>query len=90
VYAVEVTGRIYVTGVAEGSPAQAADLREGDLISQVGDQEVATLPEFYRKLWALGSAGVVVPLTLVRSGSSLRLMPRSVDRNDLLKRPQPN
>jgi S1-C subfamily serine protease len=90
VYAVEVTGRIYITGVAEGSPAQAADLREGDLISQIGDHEVATLPAFYRQLWALGSAGVVVPLTVVRSGTTLQLMPRSVDRNDLLKRPQPN
>jgi S1-C subfamily serine protease len=88
VYAVEVTGRVYVTGVAEGSPAQAADIREGDLIGQVGDRDVATLPEFYRGLWSLGTAGIGVPLTIVRGGTNLHITVRSVDRNDLLKRPQ--
>lgn len=90
VYAVEVTGRVYVTGVAEGSPAQVADIREGDLISHVGGQEVSTLPEFYRHLWSLGPAGIGVPLTTVRGGTSLQLNVRSVDRSDLLKRPQAN
>ncbi len=90
VYAAEVTGRVYVTGVAEGSPAQVADIREGDLIRQVGDREVTTLPEFYRHLWSLGPAGVGVPLTTVRGGTSLHVTVRSVDRTDLLKRPQPH
>ena len=88
VYAVEVSGRVYVTGVAEGSPAQAADIREGDLISQVSGQDVATLGEFYRRLWALGPAGVAARLTLVRGGTQLQVNIRSVDRSDLLKRPQ--
>jgi S1-C subfamily serine protease len=90
VYAVEVTGRVYVTGVADGSPAQIGDIREGDLISQVGEHEVRSLAEFYRRLWALGAAGVGVPLTTVRGGTSLSVTLRSVDRTDLLKRPQPN
>ncbi|MDP9013364.1 MAG: S1C family serine protease [Pseudomonadota bacterium] len=88
VYAVEVSGRVYVTGVADGSPAQVADLREGDLISQVDDREVASLSDFYRRLWSLGPAGVGVPLTTVRGGTTLRVNLRSVDRTDLLKRPQ--
>jgi S1-C subfamily serine protease len=85
---VELTGRIYVTGVADGSPAQVADIREGDLISQVGDREVTTLSEFYRHLWSLGPAGIGVPLTTIRGGTNLRVNVRSVDRTDLLKRPQ--
>jgi S1-C subfamily serine protease len=88
VYAVEVTGRVYVTGVADGSPAQVADIREGDLISQVGNRDVSTLSEFYRRLWSLGAAGIAVPLTTIRGGTSLHLTVRSVDRSDLLKRPQ--
>jgi S1-C subfamily serine protease len=40
VYAAEVTGKIYVTGVAEGGPAHLADIREGDLISRVADHHV--------------------------------------------------
>jgi S1-C subfamily serine protease len=90
VYAVEVTGKVYVTGVADGSPAQLADLREGDLISHVGLFEIGTLPEFYRRLWSLGPAGTHVPLVIVRGGTRLTLNVRSVDRNDLLKRPQAN
>jgi S1-C subfamily serine protease len=88
IYAVEVTGRVYVTGVADGSPAQVADIREGDLISQVGAHGVNTLAEFYRRLWSLGAAGIAVPLTTIRGGTSLHLNVRSVDRTDLLKRPQ--
>jgi S1-C subfamily serine protease len=88
IYAVEVTGKVYVTGVAEGSPAQLADIREGDLISQVGYCEVGSLPEFYRELWSAGPAGIVVALRVVRGGTGLSLRVRSVDRTLLLKRPQ--
>ncbi|MDB6083071.1 MAG: putative serine protease [Gammaproteobacteria bacterium] len=88
IYAVEVTGRVYVTGVADGSPAQFADIREGDLVSRVGDHEVTTLSEFYRRLWSLGPAGTGIPLTVVRGGTSMHLYVRSVDRTDLLRRPQ--
>jgi S1-C subfamily serine protease len=88
VYAVEMTGKVYVTGVADGGPAQLADLREGDLISRVADHEVATLPEFYRRLWAIGPAGSGVPLTAIRGGNRLQVNVRSIDRGDLLKRPQ--
>jgi S1-C subfamily serine protease len=88
IYAVEVTGRVYVTGVVEGGPAQSADIREGDVITQVADHEVSTLPDFYRRLWAVGPAGSGVPLTTVRGGARMHLNVRSVDRGALLKRPQ--
>src|SRR5277367_4911332 len=87
-YAVEMTGKVYVTGVADGGPAQLADIREGDLISQVADHDVATLPDFYRRVWAVGPAGAGVPLTAVRGRTRMQLNVRSVDRVDLLKRPQ--
>jgi S1-C subfamily serine protease len=88
VYAVEMTGKVYVTGVAEGSPAHLADIREGDLISHVAQYDIATLPDFYRRLWAVGPAGTGVPLTAIRGGTRLHLNVRSVDRGDLLRRPQ--
>ena len=88
VYAVEVTGRVYVTGVAEGSPAQQADVREGDVIAQVGMRNVSTLAGFYNSVWSLGTAGIAVPLTTIRGGTSLHVNLRSVDRTDLLKKPQ--
>jgi S1-C subfamily serine protease len=88
VYATEMTGKIYVTGVAEGGPAHLADIREGDLIMRVADHDVATLPDFYRRLWEVGPAGTGVPLTAVRGGTRLHVHVQSVDRVDLLKRPQ--
>jgi S1-C subfamily serine protease len=88
IYAVEVTGRVYVTGVVEGGPAQTADIREGDVIAEVADHEVSTLPDFYRHLWAVGPAGSGVLLTTVRGGTRMHLNVRSVDRGALLKRPQ--
>lgn len=88
VYAVEVAGKVYITGVADGSPAQLADVREGDIIGEVGDVEVGTLAEFYRRLWSTGPAGVGVRLTLVRGGTTFGVTVRSVDRSQLLKRPQ--
>jgi S1-C subfamily serine protease len=87
-YAVEVAGKVYVTGVVEGGPAQGADIREGDVISEVAQREVGTLPEFYRRLWAVGPAGTGVPLTTIRGATQIHLNVRSVDRGELLKRPQ--
>ncbi|MDP8984743.1 MAG: S1C family serine protease [Pseudomonadota bacterium] len=87
VYGVEVAGRIYVTGVAEGGPARLADIREGDIISHIDDRDVTSLADFYRRLWSVGPAGVGVALTIVRGGTSLRVNVRSIDRADLLKRP---
>jgi S1-C subfamily serine protease len=88
IYAVEVAGKVYVTGVAEGGPAQLADIREGDIIDEVAEQEVTTLPQFYRRLWALGPAGVAIPLTASRGSAQWHVSVRSMDRTDLLKRPQ--
>jgi S1-C subfamily serine protease len=88
IYAVELAGKVYVTGVVEGGPAQVADIREGDVISEVAEHDVYTLPDFYRRLWALGPAGIGIPLTTIRGATQLHLNVRSVDRGDLLKRPQ--
>jgi S1-C subfamily serine protease len=90
VYAVEVSGRLYVSGVAEGSPAQLADMREGDIISHVANHEVVSLADFYRRVWALGPASVAVPLTTIRGGTRLVLSLKSMDRDELLKRPLAN
>ncbi len=88
IYAVELTGRVYVTGVVDGGPAQTADIREGDVISEVADHEINSLPDFYRRMWALGPAGSAVQLTTIRAGNRLHPQVRSVDRGAMLKRPQ--
>ncbi len=90
VYAAELAGKVYVTAVVEGGPAQRADIREGDVISEVARHEVRSLPEFYRRVWAQGPAGSGVALTAMRGSTQIHLNVRSVDRGKLLKRPQAN
>jgi hypothetical protein len=41
----------------------------------------------FRKVWALGEAGVEVPLTINRAGRVMEVRVRSGDRRDFLKGP---
>ena len=69
-------------------PAERADLTQGDIIVAVKGEEVNTLADFYRAIWALGPAGVGVPLTLAREGDVFEVEVRSKDRRAFLKRPK--
>jgi hypothetical protein len=46
---------------------------------------LTSLPDFYRKLWSLGSAGVTVPLDVIQRGDSRRIDIPSAHRLDHLK-----
>lgn len=85
-YAAEDDGRVVVGGVADKGPAMKAGLQQGDLILDVGGTRVHSLATFLRTVWALGPAGVEVPLKVGRDGELLRLTISSVDRNALMFR----
>lgn len=85
VYAREVGGHVVVTGVAEGGPAATAGLAAGDLVMGVNGQPVASLAEFYRRIWSMGEAGVEVPLQVTRGPRPLALRVTSIDRLRWLK-----
>ncbi len=87
VFATEVDGRVAVAGVARGGPAESAGLQLGDLVLEVAGRPVADLAGFFRAAWALGPAGVKVPMKLHREGRSLDATVHSVDRRKLLKGP---
>jgi S1-C subfamily serine protease len=87
-YSAESNGEVIVMSVAEGSPAERAGLRQGDIISDVRDGEVEGLGDFYRKLWASGPAGAEIPLRIVRDGREAWLRVKTADRNNFLKKPQ--
>ena len=86
VFAQESESLIVVADVAQGGPAARAELKRGDLILALGEQPVSELADFYERLWALGPAGVTVPLTLSRGGDVFTVELRSVDRSALLKK----
>ncbi len=76
-----------VMGLAENGPAESADLRVGDLIAAVAGEPVGELADFFRSVWALGEAGVRVPLTVRRDGRALKLTVPSGDRERFLISP---
>ena len=88
VFAADVEDRIVVMGLATNGPAQRAGLRTGDLILEVAGTRVSSLAGFFRRIWALGEAGVEAPLTLHREGDTFQVSVTTGDRNRFLKGPR--
>jgi S1-C subfamily serine protease len=87
IYATEVGSTVAILGLASRGPAKDADLRPGDVILGVAGASVSDLAGLFRKIWALGTAGVDVPLLINRSGTTFEARVRSADRRTFLKGP---
>jgi S1-C subfamily serine protease len=87
-FSAESDGGVVVMSVADGSPAAAAGLRRGDIISDVRDGRVDGLADFYRKLWKIGPAGAEIPMRIVRDGRDTWVRIKSADRNSFLTKPR--
>jgi S1-C subfamily serine protease len=86
-YATETDGGVAILGVASRGPARKADLRERDVVLAVAGTPVNDLAGLFRRVWALGEAGVAVPLTISREGRTFQVSVQSIDRRRLLKGP---
>jgi S1-C subfamily serine protease len=86
-FATEIGSSVVIAGLFGKGPARQADLRPGDLLLGVGGAEVRTLAGFFRQVWALGPAGVEVPLQVSRKGRTFEVRVRSADRRQFLKGP---
>jgi S1-C subfamily serine protease len=87
-YTTEAEGRLVVGGLAKGAPAEAAGVRLGDVVLEVGGERTSGLADLLRKMWRVGAAGVEVPLTLARDSEVMEVRVRSADRHDFLRKPQ--
>jgi len=87
-YSHEIDDKIVVIGIIDNGPAARAELKTGDIILAVKGESVSSQSGFYRKLWALGSAGVDVPLTVHHEGVTFDVVLASTDRAKLLKAPR--
>ena len=85
VNAEEMRGRLFVTRVSPDGPADKAGLKSGDILIGVGGEEVTSLAEFYRRIWARGAAGVEVPLRVLQGVQLKELTVRSIDRVDYFR-----
>jgi S1-C subfamily serine protease len=80
------SGGIVIIGLAGDGPARRAGLREADVIVAVAGQQIDRLPDFFRAIWALGDAGIEVPLRIDRDGDVFDMRITSADRYRFLKK----
>lgn len=81
----EKGGRLMVSQVTPGGPAQKAGIARGDMIVGVGGAASKGMADFYRKVWALGAAGATVPLDVQKDNATRRFDVKSMNRLDSLK-----
>jgi len=84
-YSEEAHGRVVILRVASGSPAEQAGLQAGDIILKVKKGAVKGLADFYRKVWALGEAGVDVPVSILQGTEIRDVVVHSADRHQYLR-----
>ena len=87
-YSTEIDNRVVIVGVSAKGPAALAELKAGDVILAINGDKITSQAAFYRKLWALGAAGVDVPLTVHHEGVTFDVVLASTDRARLLKAPR--
>ena len=85
VNATEAHGRVFVLRVTPGGPAERAGIKPGDIILEVETGEVHGLADFYRKVRAIGRAGVDVPLSILQGTQIRRIVVHSGDRYHYLR-----
>src|ERR1700690_2474357 len=87
-YSTEIEGKIVTVGISAKGPAARAELKAGDVILAVNGEKITSQTGFYRKLWALGPAGVDGPLTVYHEGVTFDVVLASTDRARLFKAPR--
>jgi S1-C subfamily serine protease len=81
----ELGGRLVVSAVSPDGPAAKAGIRHGDIIESVASAAPKDMEDFYRKIYAQGSAGVTVPLDVRRADESRHFEVKSMNRLDHLR-----
>jgi S1-C subfamily serine protease len=81
----EKGGNLLVGQITPGGPAQKAGIARGDVVVGVNGAVSKGMADFYRKVWARGSAGVSVPLDVLRDNAKRRFDIKSMNRLDSLK-----
>jgi S1-C subfamily serine protease len=78
-YATEDVKGVRISGTSPGSPAEAAGLRDGDVIVKFGDAAIDSLYDLTDAL-KRGKAGETVKLELIRDGQRVEAEATLVER----------
>jgi S1-C subfamily serine protease len=81
----ESGGKLLVGRVAPGGPAEKAGVQKGDVVVGVDGRPATGLADFYRKVWARGTAGTLIPLDVLQNNERRRFELKSIDRMDHLR-----
>jgi S1-C subfamily serine protease len=81
----DVGGRLVVSRVTPGAPAEKAGMRRGDVIVGVNGETPKSLPDLYRKIWAQGAAGASVSIDVLQGHEHRHFDVLSINRLDQLK-----
>lgn len=83
----EQGGRVQVVRVNKDSPAEAGGVRAGDVVLAVDGARVASLEEFYKKLWDRAGPEAEVRLTVLQGADVRQITLKPVDRMTTMARP---
>ena len=72
--------QLTVVGVYKNCPADKAGLKPGDVILRIDNEPVDDLANMFRRIWSLGSAGVEIPMSIMRDSERMDKVVRSADR----------
>jgi len=86
--AVESGDALFVGGVTDGGPADAAGIQPGDRIVSVGEHEVTELAELWRGIWSSGPVGASLVMTVARKARSFTVSITTGDRTARFQAPR--
>ncbi|MEQ8394189.1 S1C family serine protease [Thalassobaculum sp.] len=78
-------GVLMISRVSPGGPADKAGIVPGEVIVGLGDEPIGQLDTLWRRVRALGPAGVDVPLRILSRGGVRDVTLKSGDRRDWLR-----
>ena len=87
-FTAEATGQVLVAGMWDGGPAETAGIEIGDLVLEVDGIPITGMADMLRRIWALGEAGVEVPLIIFRDRGIKEIRVPSASREDYYKAPR--
>jgi serine protease Do len=83
----EQDGRVQVVRVSAGSPAEAGGVQRGDVVLAVDGTKVATLEQFYKRIWAHANPNDEIRLTVLQGAEVRDITIKAIDRMTTMVKP---
>ena len=74
--------------ISPEGPADQSGLHAEDIILRVNNKPIDDVADMYRKIWTVGEAGSVIPVTIMRDTIGVELTVKSSSRYDFFRTPR--